>query len=143
MNATVTREELFQQVLIEKATGEETTEELRQYCIEVGMFEFDRGLKRATEAYMDRVIRGLARQKGWVDRDGRPLRLFNVVRNDPETGKPTHVYVDLKFATFEDRRYLVNDRLSKANYFHAEAKEIYDDSVKVFGRKFQKLFQFD
>lgn len=142
MSAIVTREELFQQILIEKVTGEETVDELRSYCIEGGLFEHDRGLKRATESYMDGVIRRLARQDGWVDKEGEPLRLFNVVRVDTATGKAKHLYVDLRLASFDDRVYLVKDRLSKAEYFHKEAEDIYRDSCKKFGRKFQKLFQF-
>lgn len=142
MSAIVTREELFQQILIDKVTGEETVEELRSYCIDGGLFEHDRGLKRATESYMDKVIRRLARQDGWVDKDGAALRLYNVVRVDTESGKAKHLYVDLRLASFDDRVYLVKDRLSKAAYFHEEAKEIYRDSCKKFGRKFQRLFQF-
>lgn len=142
MSAVVTREELFQLVLIERASGEETVGELRQYCIDAGMFEHDQGVQRAAESYMDRVIRKLARQGGWVNKDGEPLKLYNVVRPDPKTGKPCHFYVDLRLATFEERAYLVRDRLSKSDYFRKEALDIYTDSVKVFGRKFQKLFQF-
>src|SRR5580704_17948459 len=103
MNATVTREELFQQILIEKVTGEETVEELRLFCIDGGLFEHDRGLQRATEKYVDGVIRRLARQKGWVDKDGEDLMLFNVVRVDTATGKAKNLYLDLRLASFNDR----------------------------------------
>src|SRR3954462_15193647 len=97
----ITREELFQDVLY-TCTGEETKDDLRARCIEAGMFEDDRGLKRAAEAYMDRIIRDLARQKGWVDSNGDPMELVNVVRKDKATGRPVHFYVDLRLVTFDD-----------------------------------------
>jgi hypothetical protein len=142
VRGVITREEQFQEVLF-TCTGEETKDELREKCVAAGMFEDDRRLLKAAELYMDRVIRDLARQKGWTDKDGDPLELVNVMRADKRTGKKVNCYIDLRMAGFEDHVYLVKDRLAKAKYFHEEARRFYDDGCRKFGRKFQNLFQFN
>lgn len=143
MHHAITQEELFQQILEAHAHEPLTTAQIRILCERAGLFDGDARVINADARVKDAIIRGLARQKGWTDKDGNPIELFNVVQVNPKTSKEEHVYLNLEIATFDHHVYLVKDRLSKADYFREEAKNIYTHGCKKFGRKFQRLFQFD
>lgn len=142
MPSAMTQEELFQEIIATRTRGDESSVEFRAICIAAGLFEDDPGIKKARESYMDRRIRALARMGGWVDKDGNPTELVNIVRANKSTGKKVHHWIQLRLLTFEDQVYLVKDRLRKHSYFYDEAKRYYDDGCTKFGRKFQKQFQF-
>lgn len=143
MHQAITREELFQQIIEAHAHEPLTTTQIRILCDRAGLFDGDPRVAQADARVKDAIIRGLARQKGWTDKDGNPVELFNVVRTNPRTSKEEHVYLNLEIATFEDHVYLVKDRLAKADYFRDQAKDIYQHGCKMHGRKFQRLFRFD
>jgi hypothetical protein len=143
MSRAITQEEMFQEILVKHTTGDETSEQFRSICIEQGLFEDDPGINRATKSYMERRINALARLDGWVDKDGNPTELVHIVRTKSRGGKKTHHRVQLHLCGFNDMVWLVRDRLQRESYFHSEAKKYCEIGSAKFGRRFQKLFQFD
>lgn len=142
MNEVVTIEELFQRALLD--LGKEATAESLVHKLDtLGAFEYDRRVTRAIDLIKLRIVRDLARQGGWVDENDEPIEVVNVHRINPETGKKVHWYLDLGLCTFDDQKQLVQDRLNKAEYFRGEARRFYEDGCRKFGRKFQRLFQFN
>lgn len=140
MSQVMTKEECFQTVLFE-CDMRESKAELLAKCEAAGMWTPEE-LARATRAYKSADIRRLAKQKGWVDKDGNPVKLYNVVGINPRSGKKQRMYVDLRYCNFAERVQIVTDYLKRSEYCLGQAKEVYDDSCRVYGRKFQKLFQF-
>lgn len=138
MDHVTTQEEAFAETIRSYSSGEETKDELRELCIEHGLFGGEESA-RILRSYQDRVIRKLARKRIETD-DGGVIELVNIVRHDIESGAKVHKYIQLPLLSLEDQVQLVNDRLDKKAYFHAEAKRYYDDGVIKFGRKFQKRF---
>lgn len=142
MSRSSRRIEAWRDIVLNHTKGEETREELRRISKEYGLFDEDE-MATVIRKYQDAIIRRLARSVRIDLEGGEQVELVSIKRPSKAGGKTQNLYVQLSFLAYEENVQLIDDQLTRSDYFKTQAKRYYDHGCRKFGEPFQKEFNFN